>query len=372
MTTNEFRILLIDDDEDDFVHIRDLLSEITSSKFELSWEATYEKGLKALLSSNFDACLLDYRLGEKTGLEMLVEGHSKGFSCPIIFLTGLTDFEIDIRAMQMGASDYLVKGQFNGPLLERSIRYSIKHRHDLEELKESKSQIIHQDRLASLGLLASSLAHEIGTPLGIIRSRAEMVEKKFADNEVLKRDMGVIISQIDRITKLVNSLLNVARERKADIGSAVLLNSVLEDVLGLLQPEFNRKGIEFSLITQSNFKVKAESGPLGQVLINLLVNAVHAIEESRRKGSQGPQKISVSIKELGNQIELLVRDSGIGIPKENLQHIFKPFFTTKDIGQGTGLGLATSLGIVHSWGGQILVSSELGFGTEFCILLPKA
>lgn len=370
MNSIVFRILLIDDDEDDYIHIRELVKDIRSSKYELTWESNYAKGLKALRGQEFDVCLLDYKLGEKTGLDLLVEAHEHGLSCPVIFLTGLIDFEIDVRAMQMGASDYLVKDQLTSPLLERSIRYSIKHRHDLEEIKEGKAQIVQQDRLASLGLLASSLAHEIGTPLGIIRSRAEMTEKKVAGNEQLKRDMGIVIAQIDRITKLVNSLLNLAREKKSDMGSSVQLSEAVNDVLALLQHEFDRKDILFRLNLTSDLKVKAESGPLGQVMINLLINAVHAIEDAK-KIRQGPFQITLSTKEVGSFVEVTIEDTGAGIAEENLRHLFKPFFTTKDIGHGTGLGLATSKGIVHSWGGDILVSSQVGIGSKFRILLPK-
>jgi len=373
VSLREFRILLIDDDEDDFVNIRYLLQDIRSSRYKLNWVSTYADGLRALRNKEFDACLLDYRLGEKTGLDLLVEAHAKGFSKPVIFLTGLIDFEIDIRAMQMGASDYLVKGQLTSPLLERSIRYAVKHHHDLVEIREGKAQIIQQDRMASLGLLASSLAHEIGTPLGIIRSRAEMAQKKVTDNENLKRDMEIIVFQIDRITKLVNSLLNIAREKKSEVGSTVDFNKVLQDTLGLLQHEFDRKGILFHVNLEKEFKIKAEAGPLAQVLINLLINAVHAIEEAKKNNvREQSSEITLSVTENGNQVEIIISDTGTGIPEENLRHIFKPFFTTKDIGSGTGLGLATSMSIVNSWGGEISVSSQVRKGSTFRIFLPKA
>src|SRR3989344_7434205 len=199
MTLNSFKILLIDDDEDDYINLRDLVQEIRRSQYHITWKSTYSEGLAALREHKFDVCLLDYRLGTHTGLELLQEAHNLGLRFPTILLTGQSDFDLDLQAMQIGASDYLVKGELTSPLLERSIRYSIKHEMDMEELRESKAQILQQDRLASLGLLASSLAHEIGTPLGIIRSRAELVEKKGVESKTLKQDMATIISQIDRV-----------------------------------------------------------------------------------------------------------------------------------------------------------------------------
>ena len=366
----EFNILLIDDDEDDFLHIRDLLSDVMSSKYKLTWKSTYNEGLAALCENNFDACLLDYRLGEKTGLELLVESQGKINSCPIIFLTGLFDFELDIKAMHVGAADYLVKGQLTSPLLERSIRYAIKQQHDMEELKESKAQIIQQDRLASLGLLASSLAHEIGTPMGIIRSRAELAESKAGNNEPLKKDLLIIVSQIDRITKLVNSLLHLARERKSDLGAAVDLNQTIQDVLNLLEHEFDRNNITLVKQFSKPYLVKAESGPLGQVLLNLLINSLHAIEEARKQGITKEHHVILKTESINENIKLTVQDTGCGISEDNQRNLFKPFFTTKEFGQGTGLGLATSIKIVESWGGQISVSSKIKEGSEFSILLP--
>lgn len=367
---NEFNILLIDDDEDDFFHIRDLLSDVTSSKYKVTWKSNYNDGRAALNEQTFDACLLDYRLGEKTGLELLSEVRKSTFSCPIIFLTGLVDFELDIKAMHVGASDYLVKGQLTSPLLERSIRYAIKQNHDMEELRESKAQILQQDRLASLGLLASSLAHEIGTPMGIIRSRAELAESKAGNNELLKKDLSIIISQIDRITKLVSSLLHIAREQKSEYGSSVDLNTTIQDVLNLLEHEFDRNSITLNKQFPNSYFVKAEAGPLGQVLLNLLINSIHAIAEARKKFPDRKYELVLKTESLKDKIKLSVKDNGCGISDENLRNLFKPFFTTKDVGQGTGLGLATSVRIVESWGGEISVSTELNVGSEFSILLP--
>lgn len=371
MSIHEFRILLIDDDEDDFINLRDLFEEIPRSKYKITWKSSYKEGLEALHTEAFDACLLDYRLGEHTGIDLLKEVQKLGLVCPIIFLTGHSDFDLDIQAMQVGASEYLIKGQLTAPLLERSLRYAMKHALDMQELKESKTLILQQDRLASLGLLASSLAHEIGTPLGIIRSRAELVERKATTNEATKQDMLTVINQIDRITKLVNSLLHLAREKQSDFAAAVDLNSVIQDVLNLMQHEFNRKDITLEVSITNGTTVNAESGPLGQVFLNLFVNALHAIEEAKTKGRVNGHKLILNVNNSGSSVEISVQDTGCGIPEKNFSQLFKPFFTTKEIGLGTGLGLATSYKLVHSWKGSISVESKENVGTTFKIKLPK-
>ncbi len=482
MSLSTFSVLLIDDDEDDYVNIRDILDEIQRNRIQLIWKNSYKDGLESLKSSSFDACLLDYRLGERTGLELLRECRTLGIACPFIFLTGMGDFDLDLQAMQTGASDYLVKGQLTAPLLERSIRYAIKHAHDLEEIvlrqenfrilfnstfegilvhqngiirdvnsaagdifglmpgemmdrtlldfihadfhgqveskynsndpislevmgitaagtdlflklssrrvvlkgqtmsliavtdltsrKNMEAQIIQQDRLASLGLLASSLAHEIGTPLGIIRSRAELVEKKASENPKVKQDMGIIVSQIDKISKLVQSLLYLAREKKTSAGESVNLFKVIQEIMNLVQHELDRKGIRLRLDVDEQSDVQAEAAPLGQVLLNLLVNAIQAIEEARlRPNRQIQDEISMTAKKTSKFVELSIQDTGCGISEKNQAQLFKPFFTTKDVGIGTGLGLATSYKIIQSWGGSIRVESGQDQGATFTMKL---
>ena len=364
---SKFKILLIDDDEDDFVNIREIFHDISRSEYTLVWKSSYQDGIQSLKTENYDACLLDFSLGAKTGLELLQEIHRTGTHCPIIFLTGHSDFNLDLQAMQVGASDYLIKDQLNAALLERSIRYSIKHSMDMQELRESKAQILQQDRLASLGLLASSLAHEIGTPMGIIRSRAELAERKSSDLSV-KEDMKIVVTQIDRITKLVNSLLHLARGSKSEHSAAVNLNHVISDILNLIEPELKRKNINLETSIPNSVIVNAESGPLAQVVLNLLVNAIHAIEE---KPSRDGAFIKIQVEEKSDFVKLHLQDSGSGISDENLSQIFKPFFTTKEIGKGSGLGLATSYKLVHSWGGAITVKSKSGAGSTFSISLRK-
>ncbi len=368
---NQFKILLIDDDEDDFVNLQDLFQEVRGSKYKITWKSNYDDGLQALKENEFDACLLDYRLGAKTGLELLQEAHALGLRFPAIFLTGHGDLDLDVQAMQIGASDYLVKGELTAPLLERSVRYSIKHELDMEELRESKAQILQQDRLASLGLLASSLAHEIGTPLGIIRSRAELAEKKAKSLPAVQEDMKIVITQIDRIAKLVNSLLQIARGKKSEHAQPILLNAVIDDIKTLLNHELEIKHIDFKISLDRDYIVKAESGPLSQVFLNLLVNAVHAIESERLTGRQTDHSITLAADEYGDKIRIKVQDTGCGIKSEHISQIFKPFFTTKDIGQGSGLGLATSFKLISSWDGTIAVKSTYGVGTFFEINLPK-
>jgi PAS domain S-box-containing protein len=137
-------ILLIDDDEDDYIIIEDMLHDITQEKLALDWVSNYEEAIDVINSQQHDVCLLDYYLGKHTGLDVLHQALSNGYEAPIIMLTGLGDHRVDVKAMEAGAADYLIKGELNPYLLERSIRYAVQNRRILEALRE------REDRFRSL------------------------------------------------------------------------------------------------------------------------------------------------------------------------------------------------------------------------------
>lgn len=136
MNRDAIKALLVDDDEDDFIITRDLLSEVEIQKIELVWVDTYEEALSLMSDDQFDVFLVDYRLGQHSGLDLIPQAIKQGCVAPIILLTGQGDHEVDLQAMKAGASDYLVKGQIDAMLLERSIRYAIERkRNELEKEK---------------------------------------------------------------------------------------------------------------------------------------------------------------------------------------------------------------------------------------------
>jgi diguanylate cyclase (GGDEF)-like protein/PAS domain S-box-containing protein len=146
------RILLVEDDEDDFVLTRDLLGESRRTRFELDWVSSFDEALGALTRNGHDVALIDYRLGEHDGLELLHHARDLGLTAPLILLTGQGDGDIDLAAMRAGAADYLVKGQIDAPLLERSIRYAIEQSRTLQALRESEERYALSARGANDGL----------------------------------------------------------------------------------------------------------------------------------------------------------------------------------------------------------------------------
>ena len=242
---------------------------------------------------------------------------------------------------------------------------------DITEKIQLEAQILQQDRLASIGLLASGLAHEIGTPLGIVRGRAEMLLSR-AQDEKIHSGLNIIITQIDRISGLIQNLLGLARGNVAARPGPTALRQVLEDVSTLLSHEITRNKIELDIDVPESAGVFAVYPSLYQVILNLMVNAIHAVKQKYEHEDKFAGSIKIRADKVGSFWKLRIQDNGCGIPEENFTKLFTPFFTTKDVGVGTGLGLATSFKIISAWGGKIEVESKLGHGASFIVTLKEA
>lgn len=243
---------------------------------------------------------------------------------------------------------------------------------DMTEKKQLEAQVLQQDRLASVGLLASGLAHEIGTPLGVVRGRAEYLINLAKDDEKIKSGLNIIVTQIDRISKLIYTLLNLARPDREVRPRSVDLSKNIESVEALIHQELKQANIQWINNTPADAFVLAEPDRLTQVFLNLAMNAIHAIQTRIKKDSKTPRKITLSATLKEKVWEITLEDTGCGISKENMNNLFKPFFTTKAVGEGTGLGLAVILQIIQSWGGSISAESTEHKGTQFILQIPKA
>jgi two-component system cell cycle sensor histidine kinase/response regulator CckA len=248
---------------------------------------------------------------------------------------------------------------------------------DLSDQKRLESQILQQDRLASVGMLASGLAHEIGNPLGVIRGRAELLANQVRGNEAATKNAEVILSQIDRISNLIQSLLRVSRVPERILLRAVDVKQAVGEVATLMAEVLRKENIELKTIHLDR-SILCEPSQFQQLLLNLIINATHAIEEQKKKGPSpvaGDKhfiEVSAFDSEDGRYCDVNVRDSGCGISKANLAKLFQPFFTTKAAGQGTGMGLAVVSKLVDEMQGQVTASSEgPGLGAAFKLRFKK-
>ena len=244
---------------------------------------------------------------------------------------------------------------------------------DITEKLQLEQQIRQTEKLAAVGQLVSGLAHEIGTPLGVIGGRAEYMLRKMSPEDPIRENLKRIITQIDRITKIVNQLLSFTRRKPPEVRS-VRLVPILQEILSLFEHQTDKQGISAKLESSPTLpEVKADPDQIQQVFFNIILNAIHAMPQGGNLDIHLKQTITRSDREDPIQdqfIKIQITDTGFGIPSENLTRIFDPFFTTKDVGKGTGLGLATSLSVIKNHGGWIDVRSRLGDGSIFCIYIP--
>lgn len=271
----------------------------------------------------------------------------------------------DGKRITISLTRSLIKDEEGNPIGNSTIIKDITYQKQLEK------QMVFTEKMATIGKLAFSLAHEIGTPINILSGRAEYIKKLVKGDEEICRNLDLIIAQAERITKIVSNLLNAGRDTAPEI-TKVSLKNTINTVLDLLKTKLDRMGIK----ARGNFKVKnifieADANMMQQVFINLLVNSIDAFKgELKRK--EKIIKINTQVKQIdGNNYAIIeVIDNGCGIPEENIGKIFEPFFTTKSREEGTGLGLSIVAKIIQDHKGSIEVKSEYGKGTNFIIKLP--
>jgi len=232
-------------------------------------------------------------------------------------------------------------------------------------------KLIQSQKLASIGELSAGIGHEINNPLAIISQETEWMQhllKRIGERDSkevaeLQDSLKEVLHQVDRCREITQNLLDFAR-RKEPVFQEVNVNKLIDDLSRLVEKENIRYHIEIRKDFQQDLPLVHTDAPsLRQVVLNLLTNATHAIQKD------GKIRIATKGSENGS-VDIIVEDTGCGIPKDHLTKIFDPFFTTKPEGKGTGLGLSICHGIVDKLGGRISVSSEVGKGSTFVVTLP--
>jgi len=235
---------------------------------------------------------------------------------------------------------------------------------DITQRVSLEEQLVQNEKLTSLGLLAAGVAHEVNTPLAVISNYIQMLAKQIPPDDPRQKTIDRIVKQTFRASEIVNNLLNFSRTGGAEL-SEVDLNDVLEETLTLVQHPF--KTGQVTVI--KNYKnelppVLGSTTRLQQVFLNLLMNA--------RDAMPGGGMLEVRTTAHNGSVEVELTDNGAGIPPEHLHRIFDPFFTTKPTGRGTGLGLSVSYGIIKEHAGKVDVKSTPGKGTSFRLEFPAA
>lgn len=354
---------------------------------QLGWgviiEEEIKEALKPIKQLYFRFALATFIIGISVGLLSLWAAIS--FTRPIE--------EISQAASTIAAGDfsYQIQSQASGEIGEliESFAYMTQ---ELQIKQEMEAMVIHADRLAAIGLLASGVAHEINNPLNTINlysefavsqledlkakiqimiaegKRVDELESYILDIEKIIKDLGIVESQVARGSNITRGLLNFSRQQEL-VCQATDINDQLREAAGLLGHAIKQAGIKLDLDLAPDLTyIECSGSHLQQVFFNLIQNAIDAIADT---GANQKKEIKISSRQLdGDNIEIKIADSGTGIPADKLARLFDPFYTTKEVGKGTGLGLSVSYGIIQELQGELLVDSQLGQGTSFTIRLP--
>ncbi len=410
MTRKSLKILIVEDDEDDAFFIKDLLKEGLGEPTPLiDHYSSVDSSLKQLNPFHYDLAMLDYRLGEINGIELLRNIRKQGCDIPIILFTGQGDQEIAVEAMKAGATDYLTKGKLSTEAVTQSIRYALGLRKEaelrkqaeeklkkshvdltlanqelqasMEKLRTAQNQILRSEKLAGIGRMVAGVCHEILNPLNIISGHSQSLLSERNNDAELCSDLNSVMEEIQRISKIISSLLKFSRQGNMELKKSDIRKE-LESVLSLVEKEMYLEGIQtIRNFDSNNLPVYIDTDGIRQVFLNIINNAKFAM--------QGGGVLTVSTEVLapgvswssyqGNDFpasnpEKIMRvkflDTGLGIRKEDMEKIFEPFFTTKPEEKGTGLGLSVSYSIIEKHCGRLEVESELGLGTTVIIDLP--
>jgi signal transduction histidine kinase len=290
--------------------------------------------------------------------------YAQAGNTPIVVLTGLNDETVGVEAVSEGAQDYLIKGQVDAQLLRRTIRYAIERKQAEERERRLQMQLNLSNRLASLGLMVEGIAHEINNPLASVMGFAQMLMYEDMPENV-REDVKIIGENAQRVGDIMTNLLAFARQQKLE-RTHVNVNDVVTEALEMRADALRGSNITVTTSLASELPATmADAILLQQAFLNLIINA-----ETEMKLAHGRGNLLVETLLESDTIRVSFSDDGPGIPEANIAHVFDPFFSTRGVGQGRGLGLSVCYGIISDHSGRINVQSQPGKGAVFGVELP--
>lgn len=408
---NDNRILIVDDEE----AVRKVLAARLAERYTCVGAANAQEALECLSQQQFDLAILDVKMPGLSGIELLRKILNDFPDVAVIMASGVDRSQRVLDALRLGAFDYLIK-PLDFDVLEITVERALNHRallrdgkrykQDLErrnqelaakneELERLQAQLVHSEKMASVGQLAAGIAHELNNPAGFIHSNmqglgdyisqlerlltvydsvpfstpwADQIRdiKNEIEYERLLFDFSSIVADCQegasRIRDIVLNLRTFSRVDEAEI-KTIDIHVGIDATLRLLSQYYNSNHLTLERDYGDLPLIECFAGQLNQVWMNLLKNAAQAI-------GQGPGEVRIETRLENSGVAVRISDTGKGINKEDTKKIFDPFYTTKPVGEGTGLGLSISYGIVERHGGAITVESTPGKGTTFTTLIP--
>jgi signal transduction histidine kinase len=376
--------LLIADDEPDM--LRFLRSQL-SATFEVIEAVDGHQAVEKAAQYLPDIILSDMMMPEKDGLQVCRELRQRASTrlIPVVLLTARADEKTKLDCLAAGANDFVakpfsmteisvrLKNLVDGHTYQRELQMQ-KQRLEaaLEQVKETESMLVRNEKLASLGRLSAGLIHEINNPLNyakqglyVLRATAEELSgDSRAEYEETLRD---IEEGVDRVARIIADLRSFTRSTN-EIDQAFMLKPAVDTTLRFFSHEL-KGGVSTEVDIPDGMELRGDRNQIVQVLINLIQNSIDAMHSKTYPDDVQP-RLHISAIQTETELQLKLRDNGPGIPEDALQKIFDPFFTTKDVGAGMGLGLSICYQIVAEHGGRILVNTEVDQFCEFVLEFP--
>ncbi|MEO6166835.1 MAG: ATP-binding protein, partial [Chitinophagales bacterium] len=351
------RILQVDDDEEDFLIIQDLLKDISRQRYTIDWSPGYQDAIEKIKTGDYDIFLVDFMLGANTGIELLKHIRKIHVHHPVIIFTGQGDEKIDLEAMNAGAADYLVKGQIDSNILERSMRYSINNADIQQKLLENEQSLRNAEKFALTGRMAQVIAHEVRNPLTNVKLAIQQLKDELPNpSESTLTLIEMIDRNCNRINQLIINLLNSTRSSELN-HEDVSINALIDDALELAKDRIELKRIEIiKQYSDDICDVYVDRDQVKTAILNIVINAVEAVEEVH-----GTLKFRT--EEINGKCVVTISDNGKGMSPEEVSKIFEAYYTGKP--KGMGLGLTTTQNIILNHKGTIKVESRPKKGTSF-------
>jgi two-component system NtrC family sensor kinase len=239
-----------------------------------------------------------------------------------------------------------------------------------EELQKTQASLLQSEKLASIGTLVAGFAHEVNNPIAGLQSCIRRISENPENIEQTKKYVKLMNDAANRVENIITNLLNFARKQELNF-ETVDISLVIENALLLAGYQLEQSRIVIENNIDRRYLVRGSQNHLGQVLLNIMLNSIDAINQKVSLNPDSPRRISFTSSTNKNYVTLNIEDSGIGIETDKIDKIFDPFFTTKKVGEGTGLGLSISYNIIKEHNGEIRVESIPGEGTTFIISLQK-
>jgi signal transduction histidine kinase len=413
------RLLLVDDSPDVCATLRAMLSSRRPGRlrnYAVEQVETLGDGLGAMRAGGYDCYLVDYHVRNESGLDLVRRAREAGLLVPIVMLTG-SDL-IDGEAAEAGANDFLVKGGFDVPVFERTVRYAIGNAESLRRMAElnasleaqvnertrqyvdanarlteqiaareqAERSLLQAERLHALGRMTGSVAHDFNNILTALFASLETLQGRLnaqwgaAPDPRIARPLANAIEASRLGERMVDGLLAFAR-RQPVAPTLLDVNEVIRETERLLRLTLGNDVVLRLSLSEGPAPVRADRDQLERALLNLASNARDAMAGQDRAPGGAAFVVSTVILDQGppqpggpaaGRVRITVSDNGPGMSREVLDHAFEPFFSTKQDGQGTGLGLAQVYGFAQQSGGSASIESSSGAGVQVTLMLPLA